>query len=382
MKRLILVVPTLAVISIVFLAARVCRAAGGLVAAGPTEKSAAIVAIEQATGPSEAISAFSKALASGRVEAAVYSAFVRRMAQLGLPQAAYDQAQTAVGLDPTDKVSWAVIAFTQASTGKVAEALSSLARASPQAGDDPFVIRTAGQLLAWYDSVPDLAVADETKIAVEDIRRRLADSELFTETYRTTMEAFQLYRGTSPDTGGASAAPTGQEQVQAEPNVLPAPAENRTTVIYTQPYVVYSYPLGYPYPWYCSPFARWPGFRQIFITRRHLFDRDGHHDRDVRRPRDSDRLVTGRDGKVTENPPAGKVGRRVASIRGGKEDSLLASSRSDRTGIEASPDRRVPSPPTMTLRRGRDKDEDGKDRDDGRRDRSDRDRSPGGRRSR
>ncbi len=354
MKRLGLRAIALAGVLVVFVAVQDCRAAGGFVTAQPAEKPAAIAAIEQAAGPSEVISAFTKALAGGEDKAAVYSAFVHRMVQLGLPQATYDQAQTAVGLDPSDKVSWAVIAFTQASTGKMEEALSSLAKASPQADDDPFVVKTAGQLLAWYDSTPDQAVTDETRKAVEDVRKRLADNGLFMETYQTTMEAFQLYRLTGAE---KPTAPSGQAPTPAEPNAQSVAVENRTIIIYPQPNVVYgySYPLFFPSPRYYRPFIRWPRFPPVSFPGDHRHrgsDRDDHRDRDADRPRDG--------GKGTDRPsPGGRRVGRSASVPGVKVDSLLASDRQDRTTVEDSSDRRVPVPfaPARVLMR----DGDGRD---------------------
>jgi uncharacterized membrane protein YgcG len=281
--------------------------------AQPTGVSA-LSAIEQAGSPSAAISAFGKALGSGLDNAATYSAFVHRMAQLGMPQAAFEQAQTAVRLNRSDGVAWAVIAFTQAGAGQAEQALSALVKAVPLAGDDPFVVRTAGQLIAWYDGTPDLAVSAPTIKAVQEVRRHMAGNELYTETYRTTMEALQFYDAARSQNAGTNV--TAPPEAQAEPYTAPLATEPSPTITYAEPPATYGvYPYDYVYPYYVTPYVYSPGFLRVYVTehyRHHEFgrDRDRGGDIDVHHHWAWSNPITIHAGKVTPGPWIGRIGER------------------------------------------------------------------------
>ena len=115
--------------------------------------------VRQAPDPSAAVAAY--AAAAGRVgpNPTVDDAYVRRMVEFNLPDLAESQAQNLVKVDPANDVARAVIAYTQGRRGQAVEALGTIVQAA--GGDrpvtDPFVLRTAGQLVAWYDTRADKA---------------------------------------------------------------------------------------------------------------------------------------------------------------------------------------------------------------------------------
>lgn len=336
MRRLDLLVAALTAVLLGLGAARVCRAAEQPAAvqpatAQPAEGPGAIAAIQQAAEPSAVISAFSKALAAGEDQLAAYTAYVHRMAQLGLPQAAFSQAQTVVAMNPSDGVSWAAIAFTRAGEGKADEALSTLAKAVSLAGKDLFVVKTAGQLLAWYDTTPGLTVSDQTGKAIEDIRAGLADNETFAKAYTATIDASQLYLPAGGEQA-VTATPT-QQQAQGEPYVPAAPAESRPSAAYTQPLVApyYYYPYSYLHGEYYSPFVWWPGYTPVYVThgRRHHMIKE-HHERysgrGDHRTFYSPVFIHG--GRTSAIPSVG--GSRSAFIHGGKITVLPTFGRPER----------------------------------------------------
>src|SRR3954452_842620 len=123
-----------------------------------------LAAIREARDPSAAINAYANAItqANGRAEdiVAAEDALVRQMVSFGLPEMADTQAQDLVARDPKNGVAWAVAAHLAAKRGDPSAALSQVEVAAERSPDDPFVQRTAGQVLAWFD-----ARADQSKVS-------------------------------------------------------------------------------------------------------------------------------------------------------------------------------------------------------------------------
>src|SRR5262249_41928172 len=112
----------------------------------------AVQAIEQATDPSAAVTAFANGLAADRNNPRVYSAYVSRMVEFGLPAMPYHQAHTLTRLQSNSGLGWGVLAYVDARRGNMEEAVSSIVLASQFAPDHAFVQRTAGEIYAWYDT--------------------------------------------------------------------------------------------------------------------------------------------------------------------------------------------------------------------------------------
>jgi hypothetical protein len=108
--------------------------------------------IERAPDASSAVAVFADAVSVNKNNPAIYRAYVRRMVDLAVPQLAADQAQTLVKLDAGSGLGWAVLAHNATLKNDYRTALSNLSVAVACLPNDPFVVRTAGQILAWYDS--------------------------------------------------------------------------------------------------------------------------------------------------------------------------------------------------------------------------------------
>src|SRR5438067_4217306 len=129
----------------------------------------AVSAIEKAPDPSAAVEAYANAPARDSVP--LKQAYVKRLISLGVPEMAEAQARDMVKRRPDDGVAWAVVAYMDARRGKTSDSMEDIVLAVRRAADDPFVQRTAGQMLAHYDVSGDRTkVSNAVADSVEDAR--------------------------------------------------------------------------------------------------------------------------------------------------------------------------------------------------------------------
>ncbi len=259
-----------------------------------------IEAIRKAEDPSGAVSAFAAGLAINDKSVLLHEAYLRRMVDLGAAGLAYDQAKTLSELDGSNPLAWGVMGFVLAQRGEMIDAVSAMDRATDRTSDDPFVLNTAGQLLAWYDEFAPgerRKVPDKSRDTLEVFRRNLGAKEAFKSGYETAKASLAL----PPSVGKIpQRLPPAPEYVPREPAPVEKVEINRYEVgvgypVYPYPvysYPVYSYPLytnrSYLYPWYGYHFpsvivvgSRRDHFRSfaLFGHRRtflrHRGDRDG-----------------------------------------------------------------------------------------------------------
>jgi hypothetical protein len=203
-----------------------------------------ILAIQQASDPSAAITAFANGIATDRNSAKIYTAYVSKMVELGLPEMAFHQAQTLTGMESNNGLAWGVVAYVNARRGQMPDAISAVVLAGQFAPDNAFVQRTAGELAAWYDLKADKStLSDSTKDAMTKVRIILKNRPTFADAYNTATKAYQSQGNTTPaapaPSSAAPGAPTTQPQSYADQ------PQN-----YAQP-LSYDYGTGSPpYPYY------------------------------------------------------------------------------------------------------------------------------------
>ncbi|MFB3890909.1 MAG: hypothetical protein ACE15C_02670 [Phycisphaerae bacterium] len=183
---------------------------------------AMVKAINSAQDPSAAVQAYADAMAGGRKDLKVQRAYIRKMVDLGSPEMAYSQALTMVALDPNNGLAWAVIAYVSARKGEAAAALSNISLAAQNFPDDPFIQRTAAQLIAWYDSKPHPELAEGVKLLVARLRARMVNMPVYAQAYKETMAAYNeltKQQGQPPAAsqpaqvaGNQGVGPAGQQQ--------------------------------------------------------------------------------------------------------------------------------------------------------------------------
>lgn len=264
------------------LAAAVCF--GGAMSAGavvPQEPLAQ--AIAQAKDPSSAIQAYAAASAAEPGSLNVEEVYLQRMVDFGLPEMADTQAADLTKRAPQEGLPWAIAAYMDAKRDQPAKAVQEIQTAVNAAPDDPFVLRTAGQMMAWYDFRADkLLLTVDTQRAFMDLRGTVNGKVAFADAYSAASTQFQQM------TAAAAAQPVPQAapQVQWAAPTLPAVSPPVEIPTYQYPdYTVNPYynPDLYvsPYPdWDNSPW--WPTYGFIAIGNDFGRGRDGDHDRDDR----------------------------------------------------------------------------------------------------
>lgn len=247
-------------------------------------------ALREARSPAEAIQAYADAQARTPGDLFVQQAYVQRMVEFGLPEMADVQARDLNRRQPDSGLAWAVSAYMSAKRGQTSEALEEITRAAQLASRNLFVLRTSGQLVAWYDTRADQGqLPAATKASVEWLRRQLADSTAYNDAYA---QAAEVYRQTGeattrPAADLATTAPASTQAaesvavppgyVQEIPDYLPAPPPvsyyndysnyNYYGYPYYRPDPYYSYGYGYYYDW-------WPSYSPVVIVGRDHFFRD------------------------------------------------------------------------------------------------------------
>ena len=254
----------------------------------PSSVSGAVEAIRQAAEPSGAIEAYAAALAAdptGRLQA--QQAFLQRMVDFGLPEMAGTQAVELMQRDPNNGLAWGVAAYVSAKRDQSPQALAEIANAVRLAPSNVFVLRTAGQLLAWYDTRADRTqIPGDAQSAAEITRRQLANNSTYLDAYKSAVDAYKRTAdATSPGASGETAAASsttaspGAEEAGAAPAYAPAPLADYGDYGMSAP-AVYPNPYYYAYAgvpnvyasWWPTPCQRndwwWPTFTNIIVVNR------------------------------------------------------------------------------------------------------------------
>jgi hypothetical protein len=275
-----------------------------------TRLAAQIQAIRQAQDPSAAIQAYHDASAGGPADVAVERAYVARMVDFGLPEMADAQAQDVIRRNPQDGLSWAVAAYMSAKRDQNDLALKDVATAVRLDPGNTFVLRTAGQVAAWYDTqAAQTRTPEEARASLAAIKAQLAGNAAYAEAYRSAGEAYRQLA--SADTAALATQPAAPPEEQPWVSTYPYSYRPTTAAATTQPppdtgvsdetaynpiYVppatnytayndyYYNYPnpyVSYPYynDWWPGPFwgasSWWPTFGSVVIIDNN-FNHHGH----------------------------------------------------------------------------------------------------------
>jgi len=152
---------------------------------------APVQAIQQATDPSAAVTAYANGIALDRNDPKLYEAYVARMVDFGLPELAYHQARMLTTLQSSNGLAWGVVAYVDARRGQMADAILAVNLAGQFAPENKFVAHTAGELLAWYDLKADKTLPENARQGLAKIRALLGKQAAFTGAYDTACKAYQ-----------------------------------------------------------------------------------------------------------------------------------------------------------------------------------------------
>ncbi len=226
-----------------------------------------IEAIRQAPDPSAAIEAYAKGVAVEPATDTLREAFIQRMIEFGVPAMAESQARELVNRRPNKGLAWAVLAYANAARGQLTAAVENISHAVNLLPNDEFVQRTAGQLLAWYDTMADLPkVPDATKQTVQRVRTKMTDKTAFNETYQEALAFYKSAQQAQTEPQAQTTEPSGTAGPE-QTYVTPPPQsttyqEYNYVVPYQQPYVYtpYTYYPYYAYPYYTYPYGYYDSF--------------------------------------------------------------------------------------------------------------------------
>jgi hypothetical protein len=140
--------------------------------------------------------------------------YVRRMAEAGRPDLAESRAKDVLDVDLAEPVSTAVLAAMRARRGDAEGAVSGIATAVVYGADEPFVRRTAGQILAWHDTRSG-SMADDIETSLETMRHAVDATPECADAYRVACDAYVAAR-TSPATAPPPGATLVPDSVEAE----------------------------------------------------------------------------------------------------------------------------------------------------------------------
>ncbi len=192
----------------------------------------AVLAIRLAKTPEEAMAAYSQGMKAEPESTQINQAYLERMVELEVPHTANYAAQQLVSVDPANGLAWGVLAYMEAERGNMPLALTNVVLAAKQRPDHPFILRTAGQLFAWYDSAPSQPPLPETiRTSLAELKGEMAKSAVYFESYR---QASEFYKNAAENAAEeelaedqAQASPAGSEAVSVQaPSALQPTSQN------------------------------------------------------------------------------------------------------------------------------------------------------------
>lgn len=232
-----------------------------------TREAALVQAIRQAQDPSAAIQAYHDASGVAPGNLAVERAYVARMVDFGLPEMADVQAQDVIRRDPEDGRAWAVAAYMSAKRDQNDLAIKDVAMAVRLTPGDPFVLRTAGQLAAWYDKADKASLPEDAQVSMGLIKTQMAGNPAYAEAYGRASDTYRELAAAPNATQPTETTPPASTYTYPAPDNAPNP--DVSTYTYTPPPGSYTAAGGYysspsyyyPDPYVSSPYYQswWPG---------------------------------------------------------------------------------------------------------------------------
>jgi hypothetical protein len=258
-----------------------------------------VQAVRTAPDPSATIDAYARGVAAGAVPVVdLEQAYVRRMLDLGAPELADSQAHNLVNRGAADATARGVAAINDAIRGNAHGTIDNLKHGLAEWRDDVFLLRTAGQVVAWSDLPKNRSTLTSEDVAgVEWLRAAGHSHQPFDEAYRTASEAWQQQsplQQQQPQQQQQASTNTQQQSVSDGSYAAPSGSTSNNYYYYpssgSYPYYGYSsYPYyGYGYGYYggygsYSINVREDGNyrdRQFILDRARFLDRsrgwDGH----------------------------------------------------------------------------------------------------------
>jgi hypothetical protein len=116
------------------------------------------------------------------------SSAIRRFIEAGHPELAEAAAKDLMAQGNFDPLAIGVMGYVYAQRGETGAAIQQLRMALLQAPDEPFLLRTAGQIVAWYDSTADRSKLTATDVQMlEAVRMQSREKRVFADAYKESV---------------------------------------------------------------------------------------------------------------------------------------------------------------------------------------------------
>jgi hypothetical protein len=212
----------------------------------------------------------------------VHEAYVARMIDFGMPEMAYRQARTLTGLVSSNGLAWSVLSYVDARRGDMTNAVSEVTLAGRFAPEHPFVQRTAGEIIAWYDLQADKSLLPQhVKSGLEGVRAVLKNRPDYVGAYDTARKAYQSQPAASGQPQSGPVRPGVPSLVETNPpqaSLGPVPVAP-PTYTYTEPYYYGETVWVDPDPYWWRPVGYFSGFYFVPYSYVFLYHRHGHRHR-------------------------------------------------------------------------------------------------------
>ena len=163
-------------------------AAGGPAGLEVDELTKCVQAIESATLPDTAASAYAKGCTINRRSSKLQLAYLRKMLQMGRPDIAQFAAGELSVIDPKSGMAWGTLAYMQTKKAQYLAALTPAVKAAEfEPKNDP-ICQNAAQLVAWYEAGKRGSIDAEIARTMKDLP---SASKEFAAAYKRAKEGFK-----------------------------------------------------------------------------------------------------------------------------------------------------------------------------------------------
>jgi len=163
-------------------------AVGGLAGLEVDELTKCVNAIESATLPDTAASAYAKGCTINRRSSKLQLAYLRKMLQLGRPDIGQFAAGELSVIDPKSGLAWGTLAYMQTKKAQYLAALTPAVKAAELEPKNEPICQNAAQLVAWYEAGKRGSVDAEIARTMKDLP---SASKEFAAAYKRAKEAFK-----------------------------------------------------------------------------------------------------------------------------------------------------------------------------------------------
>lgn len=141
--------------------------------------------IRKSTTVSEAVSAYGRAVGMNTDITLAQQAFLTRMIELKSPALAEEQAKE-ITQWTNDGQAWAVLAFVEAQKDHIEPSMDLAIKSLKYSAGNEFALRTAGQIVAWYDVRDDQdALGESAKQKAQQLQKMADRSRAYSRAYDT-----------------------------------------------------------------------------------------------------------------------------------------------------------------------------------------------------